>query len=169
MEQHITTWAEAFSNVLTSANLVPLLIGIGVVLLVLTILVKKGYVSLDYKGVKVGIAENERKIMRQQMEYCSHICTTFIDQQNLPPDCDTYRIMWVNELLFDEMNKWICYNHISDDKFYIENKQEIIWAIIVANTEKDFFHSDELKKLVFDEVDRIIKHLVEIRKFYSRN
>jgi hypothetical protein len=166
--EHKVTWAQAVSEILTSSNIVPLLIGIGVVLLVLTILVKKGYISLDLKGVKIGIAENERKIMRQQMEYCSHICTTFIDQQQLPPDCDTYRIMWVNELLFDEMCKWICYNHISDDRFYIENKQEIIWSIIVANTEKDFFHSDGLKKVVTDEVERIIKHLVEIRKFYGK-
>jgi hypothetical protein len=166
--EHKVTWAQAVSEILTSSNIVPLLIGIGVVLLVLTILVKKGYISLDLKGVKIGIAENERKIMRYQMEYCSLICTTFIDQQALPPGIDTYHVKWVNELLYDEMIKWIAYNHISDDRFYIENKQEIIWAIIVAHTEKEFFHSEQLKKAVTDEVEAIIKHLVEIRRFYSK-
>lgn len=165
--EHKTTWAEAVQTILTSPNSIVVLSAL-LILVVLTIfLVKKGYISLDLKGVKVGIAENERKIMRYQMEYCSLICTTFIDQQALPPEIDPYHVKWVNELLYDEMIKWIAYNHISDDRFYITNKQEIIWAIIVAHTEKDFFHSEELKKAVCDEVENIIKHLVEIRKFYK--
>lgn len=166
--EHTTTWAEAATVILTSPSSIPILIGLGVLILLIIFLIKKGYISLDLKGIKVGVAENERRIMRQQMEYCSLICTTFINQQKLPPECDEFHVKWVNELLFDEMVKWVCYNHITDDRFYIENKQEIIWAIIVSNTEKDFFHSDQLKKAVTDEVERIIKHLVEIRKFYSK-
>ena len=166
--EHKTTWAEAVQTILTSPNSIVVLGATLLLVIIVTILVKKGLISLDLKGVKVGIAENERKIMRYQMEYCSLICTTFIDQQKLPQGIDAYHVKWVNELLYDEMIKWIAYNHISDDLFYITNKQEIIWAIIVAHTENAFFHSDELKKVVFDEVEDIIKHLVEIRKFYSK-
>lgn len=167
MEQKVT-WAQAVSNILTSPNSIIVLSALLILVLIVTILVKKGYVSLDLKGVKVGIADTERKIMRYQMDYCSLICTTFIDQQKLPEGCDPYRIKWVNELLFDEMVKWISYNHISTDKFYVETKQEQIWAIIVASTDKDFFHSPDLKKAVTDEVARIIERLVEIREFYSK-
>lgn len=167
MEQKVT-WAQAVSTILTSPNSIVVLGAVLILVLLIIFLVKRGYISLDLKGVKVGIAENERKIMRYQMEYCSLICTTFMFQQpNLPTDADKYRIRWINELLYDEMIKWIAYNHISDDRFYVSNKQEIIWAIIVAHTDTAFFHSDGLKKAVCDEVENIIKHLVEIRKFYS--
>lgn len=156
------------ATILTSNNAITLVLLAIVIILILAVLARKGLVKFSSKNLSIGYQDKERTIIRQQIEFAENACMSFIKSQNIPEGCDKYRVRFVNEKLYDEMIKWISFNHITTDDTYVEIKQNIIWSIIQTFTEKEFFSSEELHNAVNDEVKRIIKKLVEIRKYYQK-
>lgn len=156
------------ATILTSGNAITLVILAIVIIFIVCVMAKKGLVNINSKVITLGVQEKERTIIRQQIEFAENACMSFIKNYQIPEECDKYRIRFVNEKLYDEMIKWISFNHITTDPSYIEIKQNIIWSIIQIYTEKTFFQTEELKDNVNAEVERIIRKLVEIRKYYQK-
>ena len=59
---------ESIKDIATSPSLIPILLFVLIVMGVVILLIKKGLISIDMKGVKVGTSESERAIIRQQIE-----------------------------------------------------------------------------------------------------
>lgn len=93
---------------------------------------------------------------------------SFITQKDIPEDVNKYRVRFVNEKIYDEIVKWISFNHITKDDVYVEVKQNIVWGLITTYTDREFFKTEELHEAVNAEVKRIIYKLVDIRKYYSK-
>ncbi len=129
---------------------------------------KNGIIRFNSDKLSIGYQDKERKIIRQQIEFTQNACMSFIIHQNIPDDCDKYRLFFVNEKVYDEMINWISFNHITTDDTYIEIKQNIIQSIIATYTQNEFFKTPEFKDYINKEVSRIIHKLVDIRKYYSK-
>jgi hypothetical protein len=58
---------------------------------------------------------------------------------------------------------WIMVNHIEVAPYYISNKQEIIWNLVVNETVDDRMRTEKFREKVYADVEGIIKQLVAIR------
>lgn len=160
------TWAEAITTIVTSKAFIPTLIFIAASVIVLIIGIKKGWFSYKGKGFVIGADENERRIIRQQMEYTHVKCDSIISY--LPEGLDHYRCLYVISKFEDFIQNMIIYNHIKNDSEYIQLKFEMAYSLILKLTENEYFKSDEFKKWFYDLVRDMIDRLVTIRQTYSK-
>lgn len=159
----------AIQNILTDGNFLKSVVGIGMLVALLAFLAKKGIVSFKGKGIRIGSAENERTIVRQQIEFCKTQTETMANYIiSSYKDADEWRIKYICELVYDIWIEAISYNHITKDSFYIQNKFEKVWAVILKETFTEGFSSEEFKKIVFDECKRVVERLVDIKDYYSK-
>lgn len=159
----------ALQEILTSNNFWKTVIGIGALVILLAVLVKKGLISFKGHGLSVGSAENERVIVRQQIEFCKTQTETMANYIiSSYEDADEWRIKYICELVYDIWIEAISYNHITKDSFYIQNKFEKVWAVILKETFTEIFSSEEFKKIVFDECKKVVERLVDIKEYYSK-
>lgn len=159
----------ALQGILTDGNFLKSVVGIGMLVALLAFLAKKGIISFKGKGLKIGSAENERVIVRQQIEFCKTQTETMANYIiSSYKDADEWRIKYICELVYDIWIEAISYNHITKDSFYIQNKFEKVWAVILKETFTEIFSSEEFKKIVFDECKKVVERLVDIKEYYSK-
>ncbi len=139
-------------------------IAIITLVIIISILIKKGILRFKGKGFVIG-NDNERTIVRSQVDYCKAQCYSFMSSNNIEEN-NKYLARYITELVFDELVSAIMYNHISKDNVYIINKIEIIWSIIVKYAKSDYYKTDEFKNKISLEVRKTIEHLVDIRKYF---
>lgn len=160
---------QAIQSALTSDNFWKSVIGIGALVILFAILVKKGLISFKGHGLSVGTAESERTIVRQQIEFCKTQAETMANQLiDSYKDADKCRIKYICELVYDIWIEAISYNHITKDPFYIQNRFEKVWAVILKETSTESFSNDAFKKVVFEECKKVIERLVDIKDYYSK-
>lgn len=157
---------EWLRDILTSANAIPVMVFALVVIIIGLVMVKKGTLSFNGKGVKIGASDNERAIIRNQFEYIYAIVEGFADR--FPTHLDQYRVKYVLARVEQEFYKIAVFNHISDKSEYIKTKQEIVYNAILKRTDDDFFRSQEFKEMVYSSTETIIKRMLEIRKQYEK-
>lgn len=160
---------DTIGSVLTSDNALTVLLTIIVLIIVFAILAKLGIFRLDIKGVTVstGSDEDERAIIRQQIEWAQLFIQSF-RHHSLLVDHDEYHVLYALEKVLDEVISWISFNHISDSETYISIKQEKVWSLLLTLTVNKEFTGDEYKDLAYDCTDKIIRRLVYIRKNYRK-
>lgn len=159
---------ESIEHVLTSPSLIPLLIFILIVITVAIVLSKNGLLHITTKNVQMGAADNERDIIRQQIEWVSLHYKAMENNLDKPEGYDKWRGRYITELVIDEFVSMIAFNHISKSQSYIEVKQEKILSVVMANVVKDEFKSDEFTNMLRDDVQHVIEKLVQIRELYHR-
>lgn len=159
----------AIQGILTDGNFLKSVVGIGMLVALLAFLAKKGIISFKGKGLNIGSAENERIIVRQQIEFCKTQTETMANYIiSSYKDADEWRIKYICELVYDIWIEAISYNHITKDSFYIQNKFEKVWAVILKETFTETFSSEEFKKIAFDECKKVVERLVDIKEYYSK-
>lgn len=157
------------SNLINGTNGLFVLGFLLILLIVGTVLIKKGILSFSGHGLSIGGDEQERKIMRQQSEYLTMIADGTIRDlpKHLVEGPSYYRSKYTISKFKDIFESAIMYNHITDDEEYIQLKQEIAYSMILKVTEDDFFKTSEFKNYLNKLVEKIIKRFVKIRKAYS--
>ena len=161
-------WTALFAF-LASDNFLKAVLGIAALIVLFSVLVKKRLISFKGKGLNIGSAENERTIVRQQIEFCKTQTETMANKLiDSYKDADEWRIKYICELVYDIWIEAISYNHITKDSFYIQNKFEKVWATILKETFTEAFSSEEFKKVVFDECKKVVERLVDIKEYYSK-
>lgn len=158
---------DAIGGVLTSGNAWMVLISFLIVILVASILAKKGILQLNVHGVKFGGDEDERAIIRQQTEW-SQLFIASMQQLDIFEGSDTYHTLYVLEKIFDEVLNWIVFNHISDSENYISIKQEKIWNLLQTLVTDKRFTTQEFREIVYKNTGILIKRLVYIRRNYRK-
>lgn len=133
------------------------------------ILIKNGILRVHTKKISVGkSSETERATIRHQIEWAHLACEAFEDK--IPKDFegyDYYRSKYVLELVYDEIISWIMFNHIDTSDRYIGLKQNIVWKLVLSNTNSDRIRSKKFQKEVFDSAKDLIENLVLIRQEYE--
>lgn len=161
------------ATILTSTNAIPLVLLVILFVVILAVLAKKGIISFSGHGLAVGNDENERRIIRQQIEYTKAELELFVQQLIIDYEkvegWDLNKCLYAKELVYDIYMETISFNHITTDDFYIKGKCIKILAEISKVVLPDNFKTEEFNSKIEKETEKIIKNLVEIRKYYSKH
>lgn len=158
---------ETIQSVLTSSNAPIVLLTVVVIAIWLLILIKHGFISFNFKGVKVGREDKERTIIRQQVEWVKLYCDGMESRLPHPEGYNEWRSKYILECVFDEIITWITFNHITTNESYVEIKQNRIINLINSLTIKPEFQSKEFRDFIKDEIRFVITKLVKIREVYQ--
>lgn len=159
---------EAIYGVLTSDNFWKVVVGVGALVILLAILVKKGLISFKGKGLKVGNSEVERTIIRNQIMF---VKTEISDFYNKIPDFegrDEWRLKYIMEKCLDVIVDAISLNHLTLEPVYVDLKCRAVWDEVLQNADNVNILTDDFKKVVYDETKHIIEKLIEIRDYYNK-
>ena len=159
---------EAIQNILTSDNFWKTIIGIGSLVILFAILVKKGLISFKGKGLKVGNSDTERTIIRNQIMF---VKTEISDFYNRIPDFegrDEWRLKYIMEKCLDVIVDAVSLNHLTLEPVYVNLKCRAVWDEVLQNSDNTNILTDDFKKVVYDETKHIIEKLIEIREYYNK-
>lgn len=143
----------------------PSLATVIVIAILLLYAIKKGIISFNGKGLKVGKADTESKIRNMQQVYAKSLFESTITM--MPKECDYYHTRFVIGQCLDEVERMIRENHITSDDCYIDTEFQILYNIVVLNTTLDYFRSEEFKEYLRGMICILVKQLENIRKTYS--
>ena len=139
-----------------------------ITLITIVILVKKGIISFKGKGLTVGNNETERTIIRNQIMFCKTEISDFYSKIPNFDGRDNWRLMYIMEKCLDVFIDAISLNHISLEPVYVELKCRAVWNEVLQNADNPNILTDDFKKVIYDETERIIKKLIEIRDYYNK-
>lgn len=139
-----------------------------ITLITIIILVKKGIISFKGKGLTVGNNETERTIIRNQIMFCKTEISDFYSKIPNFDGRDNWRLMYIMEKCLDVFIDAISLNHISLEPVYVELKCRAVWNEVLQNADNPNILTDDFKKVIYDETERIIKKLIEIRDYYNK-
>ena len=159
---------QAIQGVLTSDNFWKSVIGIGALIILLAILVKKGLISFKGKGLKVGNNDTERTIIRNQIMFCKTEISDFYNKIPNFEGRDDWRLKYIMEKCLDVFVDAISLNHITTEPVYMELKCRAVWDEVLQNADNANILTEEFKKVVYDETKVIIEKLIEIREYYNQ-
>ena len=159
---------ESIQGILTSDNFFKSVIGIGILVILLAILVKKGLISFKGKGLKVGNSDTERTIIRNQIMF---VKTEISDFYNRIPNFegrDEWRLKYIMEKCLDVLIDAVSLNHLTLEPVYVDLKCRAVWDEVLQNADNTNILTDDFKKVVYDETKHIIEKLIEIREYYNK-
>lgn len=143
----------------------PSLATVIIIVILLLYAIKKGIISFNGKGLKVGKADSETKIRNMQQVYARSLFESTITA--MPENCDYYHSRFVISQCLDEVERMIRENHITSDDCYIDTEFQIMYNIVILNTTMDYFRSEEFKEYLRSMICTLVKQLESIRKTYS--
>ena len=154
---------QAIEKILLSDNSAIVLFFLVIIILLLAHFSKKGVFKWHTERLTIGASENERAIIRQQVEW-AELEIESLASMEIFSHVDEWRTKYILEKMFDEILQWIIFNHIKDSPEYISIKQEKIWNMTQTLVVREEFRSDEFKDFIYKEVDKIIKRLIFLRR-----
>lgn len=162
-------WA-ALQGILASDNFWKSVIGIGALVILLAVLVKKGLISFKGKGLKVGVSnEEELAVVRTQIQWCEADCEAMLrDISNTfsETEMDEYKAKYTVERVLDELVKIVIFNHICLEPQYVKLKQDLVWSVVSSINPEPIWNN--LEPIVKERVGAVIRTLYEIRMYYSK-
>ena len=159
---------EALQGILTSDNFWKTIVGIGALVILFAILVKKGLISFKGKGLKVGNSDTERTIIRNQIMF---VKTEISDFYNRIPNFegrDEWRLRYIMEKCLDVLVDAVSLNHLTLEPVYVDLKCRAVWDEVLQNADNTNILTDDFKKVVYDETKHIIEKLIDIREYYNK-
>ena len=159
---------EAIQGVLTSDNFWKVVVGVGALVILLAIFVKKGLISFKGKGLKVGNNEVERTIIRNQIMFVKTEISDFYNRIPAFEGRDEWRLRYIMEKCLDVIVDAISLNHLTLEPVYVDLKCRAVWDEVLQNADNINILTDDFKKVVYDETKHIIEKLIEIREYYNK-
>ena len=160
---------EAVAKVLTNSNALLVLIFLMIFTLILIVLAASGLVQINTGSFKMGADSRERDIIRQQTDW-SHTYILGLKSQIVADEKvhNGYLTLYMLESTYDEVVKWIVFNHINLESDYVSIKQEQIKSMIHSQPDiQSQYKTKEFDKKVDKWVEELITRLVKIRKVYK--
>lgn len=159
---------ESIQGVLTSDNFFKSVIGIGILVILLAVLAKKGLISFKGKGLKVGNSDIERTIIRNQIMFVKTEISDFYNKIPNFDNRDEWHLKYIMEKCLDVIVDAISLNHLTLEPVYLELKCRAVWDEVLQNVDNANILTDDFKKVVYDETKHIIEKLIEIREYYNK-
>lgn len=159
---------ETIQEVLTSDNFFKSVIGVGILVILLAILAKKGLISFKGKGLKVGNSDTERTIIRNQIMFVKTEVSDFYNRIPNFEGRDEWRLRYIMEKCLDVLVDAVSLNHLTLEPVYIDLKCRAVWDEVLQNSDDANILTDDFKKVVYDETKHIIEKLIEIREYYNK-
>ena len=159
---------DSLGKIFTSDNGVAVILFMMFAMFFVGYLVNKGHIHFKNNVLSVGDGEHERTILRYQSEYAYNFVSAWERDIEKPGDWDDYRGKYIFMLVMSEINRWLMFNHLEASESYIRIKTETVLHIIRKRSDLEFVRSDEFETVVYVQIDRLIRRLIDIRKQYSR-
>lgn len=159
---------EALQSILTSDNFWKTIVGIGALVILFAILVKKGLISFKGKGLKVGNSDIERTIIRNQIMFVKTEISDFYNKIPSFDGRDEWRLRYIMEKCLDVLVDAVSLNHLTLEPVYVDLKCRAVWDEVLQNSDNTNILTDDFKKVVYDETKHIIEKLIEIREYYNK-
>lgn len=160
---------ETIKAILTSQNATAILGFLIVLLVVISVLSRKGLLSINTKGLTLGADVQERDIIRQQVEW-TH-CYVAGLYSHIQPMTDNryngYYTKFILEVCYSEIVDWITFNHIKLDSDYIAIKQAKIKSIVYSYDIDPQFKTQRFERQIDAWVEEVIRKLASIRDVYN--
>lgn len=97
-----------------------------------------------------------RNLIQQQMNFAyNYLCIKvknevkiYVSEHGINPNYVNASL--VTEILYDEVVRWIIFNHITQDDIYVKDKQEKLWLAYTNGVSQAYLESsnnEEIKKL----------------------
>lgn len=149
---------------------IPIILFATFVLIFLAILARKGMISFEGKGIRVGdTISNSSRI--KQLQWSILIARSDIALNSLPKEYleepKKWRTHYVVGKYRDVLQLAILQNNIIDEATYIESKQLLAYAAILKATDDDYFRTDEFRKQLYEEVRNTIKDFCKVKEKYE--
>lgn len=164
---------ETISNSVMNGNTLNLLVVAGIIIFVTLSFIfclKSRLISIGTPKIKVGMSEQvTRDLIRQQFDYVANAIQMFVALMPRDEGFNEDKAKYVSEKVLDEINRWVVFNHISNNDFYIENKQIVVWNIIQGIGQREEFKTKEFQEQCNSIVLKIIKQLIKIKNYYESN
>ena len=161
---------ETIGNVLNGSNAIPVIIFAVVMFILFGILVKKGIISINRGGVRIGTDERELTIVRNQSQW-AYLYIMSIKGKVLPDNPTDVQLLLAENILekvYDNVVNWITYNHINSANTYIEIKQSEIKCLVYSQDKlEEEYKTQEFATRMEEWVKELILNLIQIRKEYS--
>lgn len=161
---------ESLERILNGNNAIPVIVFALITLCVFVVLSKKGIISINKGGVRIGSDETERTIIRNQTQWV-YLYIMSIKGKVLPANPDLMQILLAENVLekvYDKIVDWINYNHINSANSYIEIKQSEIKCLVYSQDKLDEeYKTPEFAVRMEEWVKECILKLIQIRKEYS--
>lgn len=159
---------QVIQEVLISNNFWKSVIGIGALVILFAVLVRKGLISFKGHGLNVGNSDAERTIIRNQIMFVKTEISDFYNKIPGFEGRDEWRLRYIMEKCLDVIVDAISLNHLTLEPVYIDLKCRAVWDEILQNSDDPHILTDDFKKVVYDETKHIIEKLIEIREYYNK-
>lgn len=161
---------ETIGKVLTSGNASMVMASLLVLVVIISVLSRKGILSINTKGLTLGADVQERDIIRQQIEWAhTYISGLYSSIQPLTDNrYNGYFTKFILEQVFSEVVNWISFNHIKLDSDYVSVKQAVVKSIVYGYDIDSVFRSSKFEKQIDAWTEELIKKLATIREVYNK-
>ena len=168
---------ETLATILTSKDFLSSIPSVILLVVAIVILGKILHVKVHTSHFTIGgePAERwtERKIIQEQSDFTHEYLMGLINKVTaLAPDGKLQYDGWfarcIIEDIYDEIVRWITYNHITEDEAYISTKQNKICSTIYKYNVSPPYKTPEFQARVKSWVHELIIELVRIRKVYTK-
>lgn len=160
---------ETIGQILTSSNALIVLMFLLVIVLVAVILIKNGYINFDNESLRIGYADRERNIIKQQQDYVWLHLQDIEANIEKPKDYDTTLGQMIIMAMYIEYVSWISFNHLTKSDAYISVKQNRLVSIVNRYTVKEQFKGESFIDFIRKDTKETIYELIKIREVYKDN
>ena len=158
---------DAIEHMATSSNAGIIMGFLLIVLLMMSLLSRKGILAINTKGLTLGADVQERDIIRQQVEW-AHTYISGLHQVIPPsPEYQGYLTRYILECVYSEVVDWITFNHIRVDGDYISIKQAKVKSLVYSFDVRPEFRTQKFERQIDQWVEELIKKLALIREVYK--
>ena len=144
---------ETIREVLNGTNAGMVIAVLLIVIAIAFFLVRTNTIQINTPSVRIGMADRERNIIRQQQDYVWN---------HLREQLGQIIIMTA----YIEYVKWISFNHLSRSEAYIGVKQSSLVALINSLTVKEEYKNEEFINYIKNDTRDTILKLIEIREVF---
>lgn len=139
------------------------------IVLVAVILIKNGYINFDNESLRIGYADRERNIIKQQQDYVWLHLQDMEANLDKPSDYDKNLGQMIIMAMYIEYVSWISFNHLTKSDAYISVKQNRLVALVNRYTVKEQFKADNFIEDIRKDTKETIYELIKIREVYKDN
>ena len=161
---------ESIKDILVSPNASMLMGFLLIMMVIISVLSRRGILSINTKGLTLGADVQERDIIRQQVEW-THCYIAGLYAYIQPMSNNTYNgyfTKFILEIVYSEIVDWITFNHIKIDSDYISIKQAKIKAIVYSYEIDPVFRTPKFEKQIDAWTEEVIRKLAAIRAVYNK-
>ena len=161
---------ETIRDVLTSANASMVMASLLILIVIISVLSRRGILSINTKGLTLGADVQERDIIRQQIEWAhTYVAGLYSSIQPLTDNrFNGYFTRFILEEVFSEVVNWISFNHIKLDSDYVSVKQAVVKYIVYSHDIDAVFRTKKFEQQIDAWTEELIRKLVKIREVYNR-